>query len=53
MNIARDMAERIRANRNGFTSYKTETSTAANQTSFANWRTELNPILNLTLNRYI
>lgn len=35
MNIARDMAERIRANRNGFTSYKTETSTAANQTSFA------------------
>lgn len=35
MNIARDMAERIRANRSGFTSYKTETSTAGNQTSFA------------------
>lgn len=35
INIARDMAERIRANRSGFTSYKTETSTAGNQTSFA------------------
>ncbi|QDK96501.1 type IV pilus modification protein PilV [Acinetobacter tandoii] len=35
MNIARDMAERIRANRDGFATYKTETSTAANQTNFA------------------
>jgi type IV pilus assembly protein PilV len=34
MNIARDMAERIRANRDGFATYKTETSTAANQTNF-------------------
>lgn len=35
MNIARDMAERIRANRDGFAAYKTETSTAANQANFA------------------
>lgn len=34
MNIARDMAERIRANRDGLATYKTETSTAANQADF-------------------
>lgn len=33
MNIARDMAERIRANRDGLSTYKTETSTAANQSA--------------------
>lgn len=34
MNIARDMAERIRANRDGLSTYKTETATAANQAGF-------------------
>lgn len=33
MNIARDMAERIRANRDGLSTYKVETSTAANQSA--------------------
>lgn len=31
MNVARDMAERIRANRDGLATYKAQTSTAANQ----------------------
>lgn len=34
MNIARDMAERIRANRDGFATYKTQTETAANQVEY-------------------
>jgi type IV pilus assembly protein PilV len=34
MNIARDMAERIRANRDGLSTYKTQTATAANQAEF-------------------
>ena len=33
INVARDMAERIRANRDGLSTYKTETSTAANQSA--------------------
>ena len=34
MNIARDMAERIRANRDGLTAYKTQTGTATNQVAY-------------------
>lgn len=34
MNIARDMAERIRANREGFETYKIETSTTDKQPTF-------------------
>lgn len=33
--IARDLAERIRVNRNSFSVYKTELGTAANQTTYA------------------
>ena len=35
MNIARDMAERIRANRDGLAAYKTQTGTAANQVEYS------------------
>ena len=35
MNVARDMAERIRVNRDAIATYKTETETADSQTSFA------------------
>lgn len=35
INIARDMAERIRTNRDAVAAYKTQTSTAANQANFA------------------
>jgi len=34
MNVARDMAERIRANRDGLANYKTQIQTAANQTDY-------------------
>ncbi|WP_374531916.1 type IV pilus modification protein PilV [Acinetobacter sp.] len=34
MNIARDMAERIRANRDGLSTYESEISTASNQSNF-------------------
>jgi type IV pilus assembly protein PilV len=34
MNIARDMAERIRANRDGLAAYKTQTETATNQVAY-------------------
>jgi type IV pilus assembly protein PilV len=34
MNIARDMAERIRANRDGLAAYKAQTGTAANQFAY-------------------
>ncbi|MCJ8161401.1 type IV pilus modification protein PilV [Acinetobacter zhairhuonensis] len=34
MNIARDMAERIRANRDGFATYKSQTSDPGNQAGF-------------------
>ncbi|MFK4205892.1 type IV pilus modification protein PilV [Acinetobacter junii] len=34
MNVARDLAERIRANRDGLASYKTQIQTAANQEAF-------------------
>lgn len=35
MNIARDLAERIRANRDALTTYQTQIQTATNQTNFA------------------
>jgi type IV pilus assembly protein PilV len=35
MNVARDLAERIRANRDGFTAYQTQIQTAANQKAAA------------------
>ena len=35
INIARDIAERIRANREGLASYKTQIQTATNQIDFA------------------
>ena len=35
MNVARDMAERIRANRDGLATYKTQIETAAKQATFA------------------
>ncbi|ERQ00137.1 hypothetical protein Q674_03205 [Acinetobacter sp. COS3] len=35
MNIARDLAERIRVNRDGLTTYKSEINTAANQETYA------------------
>jgi type IV pilus assembly protein PilV len=34
INIARDLAERIRANRDGLSTYKAQTETAANQKNF-------------------
>ena len=34
INIARDLAERIRANRDGLANYKTQIQTAANQTNY-------------------
>ncbi|MHA3891795.1 type IV pilus modification protein PilV [Acinetobacter sp. GXMZU3951] len=34
MNIARDMAERIRANRDGLAAYKSQTETATNQVAY-------------------
>ena len=34
INVARDMAERIRANRDGLANYKTQIQTAANQTDY-------------------
>lgn len=35
MNVARDLAERIRSNRDALTTYQTQIQTAANQTNFA------------------